>query len=46
MSIKEHPPQSGDNEEQNSKESLALHVPVLLEATLQSLKPKVGESYL
>ena len=46
MSIKEHPPQSGDDLEKNSEESLALHVPVLLEATLQSLKPKEGESYL
>lgn len=41
MSIKEHPPQSSD-----SFESLALHVPVLLEATLQTLNPKRGESYL
>jgi 16S rRNA (cytosine1402-N4)-methyltransferase len=41
MSIKEHPPQSGD-----SKESLALHVPVLLERTLEILRPTKGESYL
>lgn len=41
MSIKEHPPQSSD-----STESLALHVPVLLDATLQLLNPKEGESYL
>jgi 16S rRNA (cytosine1402-N4)-methyltransferase len=41
MSIKEHPPQSGD-----SKESLALHVPVLLEQTLETLRPAKGESYL
>jgi 16S rRNA (cytosine1402-N4)-methyltransferase len=40
MSIKEHPPQSHD-----SKES-GLHVPVLLEATLDQLKPIQGESYL
>ena len=46
MSIKEHPSQSGDDLEKNSGESLALHVPVLLEATLLSLKPKAGESYL
>ena len=41
MSIKEHPPQSSD-----SKESLELHVPVLLEASLQLLNPQKGESYL
>lgn len=41
MSIKEHPPQSSD-----STESLALHVPVLLESTLETLKPVLGESYL
>lgn len=34
MSIKAHPPQT------------ALHVPVLLEQTLQSLNPQAGESYL
>lgn len=43
---KEHPPQSKDPDELRSKESFALHVPVLLEATLQTLHPKVGESYL
>lgn len=41
MSIKEHPPQSSD-----SKESLALHVPVLLDSTLEILQPADGESYL
>jgi 16S rRNA (cytosine1402-N4)-methyltransferase len=41
MSIKEHPPQSSDFDE-----SLALHVPVLLEASRQLLYPKKGESYL
>jgi 16S rRNA (cytosine1402-N4)-methyltransferase len=41
MSIKEHPPQSSD-----SKELLALHVPVLLESTLETLCPAKGESYL
>lgn len=46
MSIKEHPPQSRETKEENSEESLALHVPVLLEATLRSLEPKEGESYL
>lgn len=46
MSIKEHPPQSEDTREHSSEESSALHVPVLLEATLQSLQPAVGESYL
>ena len=34
MSIKEHPPQS------------SLHVPVLLESTLELLHPKPGETYL
>jgi len=46
MSIKEHPPQSGESTEHRSEDSLALHVPVLLEASLQSLHPSVGESYL
>lgn len=41
MSIKEHPPQS----DLPSGEP-ALHVPVLLEATLQLLQPIQGESYL
>ncbi|CAN5389762.1 16S rRNA (cytosine(1402)-N(4))-methyltransferase RsmH [soil metagenome] len=41
MSIKEHPPQSSD-----LKGSLALHVPVLLESTLETLQPAKGESYL
>lgn len=41
MSIKEHPPQSG-----SSSDEAALHVPVLLESTLQSLDPKRGETYL
>lgn len=41
MSIKEHPPQSSD-----SKELLALHVPVLLDSTLEILQPAEGESYL
>ena len=41
MSIKEHPPQSSD-----PKGSHALHVPVLLESSLQLLNPKKGESYL
>ncbi len=46
MSIKEHPPQSKDIDEHRSKDSLALHVPVLLEASLEALRPKEGESYL
>jgi len=41
MSIKEHPPQSSD-----PKGSHALHVPVLLESSLQLLDPKKGETYL
>jgi 16S rRNA (cytosine1402-N4)-methyltransferase len=46
MSTKEHPPQSNDNSKQNFEESPTLHVPVLLEASMQVLNPKVGESYL
>lgn len=46
MSIKEHPPQSEDSQDQKSEAPSVLHVPVLLESTLQSLAPKVGESYL
>lgn len=46
MSTKEHPPQSEESDERRSEETLALHVPVLLEATLQTLQPKEGESYL
>jgi 16S rRNA (cytosine1402-N4)-methyltransferase len=38
MSIKEHPPQGGPKGQ--------LHVPVLLESTLELLDPKKGESYL
>lgn len=41
MSIKEHPPQSD-----SSSDETTLHVPVLLESTVQSLSPKKGESYL
>jgi 16S rRNA (cytosine1402-N4)-methyltransferase len=41
MSIKEHPPQQGD-----SDMNLPVHVPVLLEATLDLLKPIKGENYL
>ncbi len=43
---KEHPPQSKDSDELRSNESLALHVPVLLESTLTLLDPTKGESYL
>ncbi len=46
MSIKEHPPQSEENDEHNSNNSSVLHVPVLLETALQLLSPKEGESYL
>ena len=46
MSIKEHPPQSKDKDELRSDDSFALHVPVLLDATLDTLRPKLGESYL
>jgi 16S rRNA (cytosine1402-N4)-methyltransferase len=44
MSIKEHPPQQEIPNEQ-SQES-PLHVPVLLDATLDALQPKQGENYL
>lgn len=40
MSIKEHPPQHRASKEYE------LHVPVLLEATVDLLKPKAGERYL
>lgn len=40
MSIKEHPPQQEDSSES------PLHVPVLLEATLDELRPIQGENYL
>jgi len=43
---KEHPPQSEDSDEHRSKESFALHVPVLLESTLTLLQPVKRESYL
>jgi 16S rRNA (cytosine1402-N4)-methyltransferase len=46
MSIKEHPPQSKEEDEHRSDDSFALHVPVLLEATLETLHPTIGESYL
>ncbi|MDO5343861.1 MAG: 16S rRNA (cytosine(1402)-N(4))-methyltransferase RsmH [Candidatus Saccharibacteria bacterium] len=39
MSIKEHPPQP-------DAESAPVHVPVLLEATLDALAPQRGEAYL
>ncbi|MFI5212403.1 MAG: 16S rRNA (cytosine(1402)-N(4))-methyltransferase, partial [Candidatus Saccharimonadales bacterium] len=41
MSTKEHPPQSAD-----SHQETAIHVPVLLEATLDTLHPKREENYL
>jgi 16S rRNA (cytosine1402-N4)-methyltransferase len=40
MSIKEHPPQ------QEIPQEFRLHVPVLLDATLETLHPKEGENYL
>lgn len=40
MSIKEHPPQQEDSSES------PLHVPVLLDATLDELRPIQGENYL
>ncbi len=41
MSIKEHPPQSD-----SSSDKPALHVPVLLDATVRLLQPVKGETYL
>lgn len=43
---KEHPPQSKVADEHRSNDTLTLHVPVLLEATIGSLRPAEGESYL
>lgn len=43
---KEHPPQPNEESGRRSGSSHMLHVPVLLESTLQVLSPKVGESYL
>ena len=45
MSIKEHPPQYEASDEPRSLE-IELHVPVLLEASLDALQPKEGENYL
>lgn len=41
MSTKEHPPQSAA-----SSDEAAIHVPVLLDATLETLMPQKGENYL
>lgn len=41
MSIKEHPPLGN-----SSSEEFPDHVPVLLDATIDALKPQTGESYL
>lgn len=40
MSLKEHPPQP------DTSPNVPIHVPVLLDATLQTLQPQLGESYL
>lgn len=40
MSIKEHPPQL------DKSDDLPVHVPVLLDSTLEVLKPQLGDSYL
>lgn len=45
MSFKEHPPQTDISDELPSEE-YPLHVPVLLDATLDTLHPNRGESYL
>lgn len=45
MSIKEHPPHYEASDEPRSLE-IELHVPVLLEASLDLLAPKKNESYL
>lgn len=44
MSIKEHPPQRDDAAGLPAQSPL--HVPVLLNATLETLQPNVGENYL
>ena len=43
---KEHPPQSELSDKHRLNDDSVLHVPVLLEATVGSLKPAEGESYL
>jgi len=45
MSIKEHPPQQEFSAGESSPSS-RLHVPVLLDTTLEMLDPKDGENYL
>lgn len=45
MSIKEHPPQQEVPNEQSST-GTPVHVPVLLDATLETLQPTKGENYL
>lgn len=45
MSIKEHPPQHESFGEQRSADT-RVHVPVLLDATLDQLKPAKSENYL
>lgn len=45
MSIKEHPPQPNETVA-TSEPNLKLHVPVLLDASLQALNPRPGETYL
>lgn len=45
MSIKEHPPHYETFGEPSSSE-IEIHVPVLLEASLDALQPKKGENYL
>lgn len=46
MSIKEHPPQSSSSDKHRLEEGERLHVPVLLEASIDVLQPALGESYL
>lgn len=45
MSTKEHPPRSGEPTEITSAGE-PIHVPVLLDATLDTLAPQLGENYL
>ena len=45
MSTKEHPPRSGKPTEDSSAGE-PIHVPVLLDATLDTLAPQPGENYL
>lgn len=46
MSIKEHPPRSDETPGALASSESPIHVPVLLEATLDRLQPQEGDAYL